>query len=152
MTPINPVPVRPTIRHRRTVRQPNRFVGPIIIMVLTALVLQMFWMQRNWGEITRRGDYTEFDAELLDKLKSKIIHLYECEYCVGNGSLPDPDDPAERVMCEICHGVGYHATRRYTDDDRMCLACGGMGRRYSDSGQATLCIRCDGRGIVQFQD
>jgi len=149
MTVTRPTPVRPSLRHRRPVRQPNKYVGPIIMVGILALVLQLMWMNRHWGELTRQ-EYTAFDASLIDKLKAKIIHLYECEYCRGNGLLDDPDEPGERILCEICWGVGYHATRRYTEGDRMCLACGGMGRRYDDHEHAVPCTRCEGRGITEL--
>ncbi len=154
MTPpvIKPLTSRPVMRHRRPVREPNRYVIPIIIVGLLALILQMYWMQEHWGDVVKRDDHMPFDTALIDKLKARIINLYECEYCLGSGLLDDPDQPGERLLCEICHGVGYNATRRYTDDDRMCLACGGMGRRYDDDGETGLCTRCDGRGIVEIHD
>ncbi len=149
---IRPPAMRPSIRHRRAVREPNRYVGPIIIVGVIALVMQMFWMQSNWGEMARRTDHTPLDAALIDKLQAKILTLYECEYCHGNGLLDDPDQPGEKMLCEICQGVGHNTTRRYTDDDRMCIACGGMGRRYDDHGHADFCTRCAGRGIVEIRD
>lgn len=143
---------RPTLRHRRPVRQPNRFIGPIIILGILALLLQMYWMQQNWGELARRDDHTPLDQELLDEMQGRMITRYECEHCMGNGSITDPDQPGEKKMCPICYGVGYHDTRRYTDADRMCITCGGMGRRYDEHGHAEYCPRCNGRGVVEFGD
>jgi hypothetical protein len=148
---ISRTPLRPTIRHRRVVRQPNRFVGPILVVGLLALLLQMYWMQRNWGEISRRTDHVPLDPELLSKLTAKLITLYECEHCLGNGLLDDPERPGERVLCAVCYGVGYHATRRYTDEDRMCLNCGGMGRLFDEHGEVHFCTRCGGRGVVELE-
>lgn len=152
MKPVRPDPTRAAIRHRRPVKQPNRYVGPIIIIGVIALILQMYWMQQNWSELSRRGEYAPFDEAMIEKLKAKVINLYECEYCSGSGLLEDPDQPGERILCPICWGVGYHATRRYSDEGHMCLACGGMGRHYDEAGHAVVCARCEGRGIVEFED
>lgn len=142
----------PSIRHRRVVREPNRWVAPIIIMGILALVLQMMWMQHNWGEMARRTDHVGLDPALIDKLKTKTIVLYECEHCLGSGLLGDPSMGEERELCLICFGVGYHPTRRYTDVDRMCLNCGGMGRHYNEAGEVEYCPRCAGRGIIETDD
>lgn len=147
-----PPAVRPSIRHRRPVREPNRFVVPIIIIGIIALIMQMYWMQEHWARVARRDDHTPLDMALIDKLKARILTVYECEYCLGSGSLDDPDIPGERIMCTICQGVGYNTTRRYTEDDRMCIACGGMGRRYGPEGEAQQCERCKGRGMVEIYE
>ena len=149
---IGRTPIRPSIRHRRVVKQPNRYVGLVALVVTVALLLQVYWIQSNFGDLASRTDHPPLDQELLDRLTARLITLYECEYCLGNGSVNDPDRPGERMLCTICFGVGYHATRRYTEEDRMCITCGGMGRRYDEHGDAEFCPRCDGRGMVVMED
>ncbi len=154
MTAMDLKPMRPSIRHRRPVRQPNRFIVPIFIVGVIAVLLQIYWMQHNWREMTRRHDAVVFDEEFFELWQAKFLTHYECEYCQGSGLLDDPDAPGERMLCPICWGVGYHATRRHAEGDRMCLACGGMGRHYDDDDdeEAVFCSRCEGRGIVEFGD
>ncbi len=149
-----PTPLRPSIRHRRVPRQQNRFVAPVMLLAVLALVMQMYWMQNNWGEMVRREDRQPMSTELMDLMRAKVITMYECDYCSGSGVLDDPDVPGERMLCGICQGVGYQLTRRFTPQDRMCLNCGGMGRIFSDDRQqeADFCPRCDGRGLIEFGD
>lgn len=141
---------RPTIRHRTRTRPSNRYIAPIILISLLAFILQMAWMRDNWGHVTRRTDHVPLDPELLSR--QRLIMQYECEYCLGIGLRRDPDYPGERILCDICFGRGYHEARRYYDDDRMCLNCGGMGRVYDEAGVAEFCSRCDGRGMVEIEE
>lgn len=146
-----PMP-RPSIRRPHVKRQSNRFVVPIIMVSIIAIFWQMAWMQRNWGELTRRRDFEGLDADWLRRLQAKIIVLYECDYCSGSGLIDNPDLPGERILCGICQGVGYHPTRRFQETDRMCINCGGMGRYYDGDGNAEYCPRCDGRGLVEIEE
>ncbi len=142
---------RPSIRRPLVRRSSNKYVGPIIFVSLLALVLQMAWMRDNFGQLARRTDRVPFDPDLVDRLSQRLIVQYECEYCLGSGLRSDPDRPGERVLCAICRGVGYHSARRYYEDDRMCLNCGGMGRTYDEAGIADFCSLCDGRGMVSIE-
>lgn len=147
-----PPPPRPSIRRRHVKRESNKFVVPIIIVSIIAIFWQMAWMQRNWGTISRRTDYEGLDADWLRRLQAKIIVLYECDHCSGSGLVDDVEQPGRRALCDICQGVGYQPTRRFTDADRMCINCGGMGRHYNADGQAEYCPRCQGRGLVEIEE
>jgi hypothetical protein len=147
MTIGKPMKSKPVPRPLRTARHSNRYVGPVLLLCVLALILQVYWMQQQraaWSE--RDTGVAGLDAELIDRLQSRTIHLYECEHCVGNGLVEEAGAPA--TLCPICFGVGYHPGRMATEAERMCLACGGMGRRFNDAGEVDFCGRCAGRGVI----
>lgn len=133
---------------RRMPKRNNPYIGLVIVVGFVALVMQAYWMQKNWGTVRTESPMYDADPEFFKKLSARVIHLYECEYCQGNGMVTDSEQSELRVMCPICYGVGYHATRRFGDQERMCIACGGMGRLRSEDGDFNNCVRCGGRGIV----
>ena len=145
-------PLRPTIRHPRAAHKTNRYIGPVMVLCVAALVAQIYWMQTQASRAVRPAAVEGLDPELIDKLRTKLITLYECEFCLNSGLQDDPETPGARILCPICFGVGYHAARRISDDERMCLACSGMGRRpLEEEGPVVFCPTCDGRGMVSTQ-
>lgn len=146
-----PVP-RPSIRRPVVKRQTNKFVVPIIIVSVIAIFWQMAWMQRNWGEVTRRTDYERMDPDWLDRFRSRFLVEYECNYCTGSGLKPSDDPFGERELCKICQGVGYQTARRFKDSDRMCAQCGGMGRVRDEVGRVDYCSVCGGRGMTEREE
>ncbi len=146
-----PVP-RPSIRRHVVKREPNRFVIPIIIISVIAVFWQMTWMQRNWGEVTRRTDYERMDPDWLSRFQARFLVHYECDHCAGSGLKPTDDPFGERELCPICEGVGYQTARRFRDTDRMCVNCDGMGRLYDEDGTVGFCPVCGGRGMVEMEE
>jgi hypothetical protein len=138
-------------RYRRMPRNSNPYIGPIIAVSIIILFFQARWMGQQKREYIG-SERPQWDPAFWKSLRSKVINIYECDHCQGNGLLSDPDNPEIRTLCPICHGVGYHATRRYTEDERMCVSCGGMGRVMDEQGHARHCTRCDGRGVVVIND
>lgn len=144
-------PLRINIRRRPLSKRNNTLIGLIIVAGFLVLIFQAQWMQKNLREIQQASPLATSDPEFFKKLAAKIIHLYECEHCQGSGLIPDPERIGERVMCEVCYGVGYRATRRFGESERMCIACGGMGRIRRPDARVDDCDRCAGRGIVRFE-
>jgi DnaJ-class molecular chaperone len=78
------------------------------------------------------------------------VDRIECDYCGGTGVIEKQDQIREFEMCPICFGVGGHLVRYMDKQDKLCPACGGMGRLYDyDTGQARTCERCRGRGLIR---
>jgi len=138
-------------RPRRMPRRGNPYVGPILVVCVIILFFQARWMGQHQQDMFQRVA-PKMDAAFWKSLRSKVINIYECDHCRGNGLLSDPDQPDIREICPICFGVGYHATRRYSEDERMCVPCGGMGRLFDENGHARFCTRCEGRGVVVIND
>lgn len=148
MSPFNKKPWRISIYRRPATRRRNHFIGPIILLGFIAIVLQLNWMQRNRPTLER----LPLDPELVDRFRTRLITMYECDTCSGSGLYPRPTSPGQPELCPICFGVGYHATRRLTDGDRMCITCGGMGRHFNEHGEPEFCPRCGGRGMVDMDE
>lgn len=64
-----------------------------------------------------------------------------CETCEGTGRAENGGE------CPLCFGHGARFLRRTSPSQHICPSCVGMGRILDDSGQATTCPRCGGRGL-----
>jgi hypothetical protein len=134
----------------------------IVVMVVVAFVLQFHWMQKvretgganiapntlaeklsRWMQ-RRRGVPLD-ETKVLGQIGTERI---ACEACAQTGALFN--ETGQPVPCAICQGVGFRMVRRFNDADRICPACGGMGRvEMPDTGRVETCPRCEGRGLVQ---
>ncbi len=141
---------RPNIlpRHRRPLRQANRYVLPVFLLCAAALIMQIVWVQTHQEELSRQSPLFKADPDLFQRLfRSTITHV-ECRHCAKSGWIYD-DLTGERRVCPVCHGLGYNPIRRLYDDDQLCPGCAGHGRIMEEDGRARDCQRCDGRGFVR---
>ncbi len=132
-----------------------------VLFIMAGFILQFRWMQhatsRNSEDIVLPAFARRISAWMLHKrgisdeqamTGSGGPEKVPCEHCLGSGMVYG--DEGEASMCPICQGVGYRMVRRLDPADRICPACGGMGRVvFFDSGQAGTCPRCDGRGLTR---
>jgi hypothetical protein len=118
-------------RIRRPERKAPSYLGPIALFAVVLLIGQMIWLNKH--------DYM-FRPFSIDRLS--------CDVCGGTGVARDAADEDILVICPSCFGVGSHYIRRIDKSDRLCAACGGMGRVKAE-GEYRTCRRCDGRGLTR---
>lgn len=119
--------------------QQQTLLGTVIIAVFIALVLQAQWTRKN-------------QRKFMGTLSG--LERIGCQYCRGTGATMDELDETgmETVHCPVCYGVGFRFIRRLDPSDKICPACGGMGRFQDvDTGRFRTCGRCDGRGLIRVQ-
>ena len=125
------------LRVKRKFKIPQHTIlGPVIIVVFVALVMQANWTRRN--------------QRLFRGMMSGLERV-ACQYCRGIGTIMDEDetDRQTALHCPVCYGVGFRFIRRLDENDKLCPACGGMGRLQDpDTGHFRTCNRCDGRGLI----
>ena len=135
--------------------------GVLILLLVLAGVWQYQWMKR----IRQKGAKDVVPPVFAEQLSRWMLHKkgldpepvslevlgaekIDCGACMGSGrSLAGG---GENEICPICQGVGFHMIRRFDSADRICPACGGMGRvEMPDTGAVDTCPRCDGRGLIR---
>ncbi len=148
----------------RRAKGKNVFGGLIALLVVVAFFLQLQWMRH-----ARESDAaTIAPNSLAEKISQWMVETkapeagaremdlngaekISCEVCMGTGTVLSGKDATE--FCPICLGVGYHMIRRLDPADRICPACGGMGRLdMPDTGAVEVCPRCSGRGLIRSQN
>ena len=129
-------------------------------MVVVGFVLQYRGMQKvkeaGAESITPNMVAVKLGQMLLEKRGIRLdaeeeavpagVERISCEHCMGTGMTFGED--GEKRICPICQGVGFGMVRRMDANDRPCPACLGMGRIQA-GGEAELCPRCRGRGLVR---
>ena len=123
-------------RHLISITTKNTFILFLVIMGAGfVLFKQSEWMEQNRPRFRR----------LIS------IKRVGCDYCAETGIIDDETEAAGFRLCPICFGVGVHMIRKLDDHDKLCPACGGMGRLYDfDTEQPRTCGRCDGRGLIRI--
>lgn len=131
----------------------------MVLFVLLGFVLQFRWMEqakkKGMTDVMPAGFASKLSRWMMskkgispDSLEASGAEKISCETCMGSG-IRMVDDGQEGI-CLICQGVGFRMVRRFDPADRICTACGGMGRlRLPDSGEVGTCPRCDGRGLIR---
>jgi hypothetical protein len=141
----------------------NVFGGLIAILVVIGFFLQLQWMkavrQKGAAEIAPNALAEKISLWMLENKEREPTSIVEdtggaekimCEACMGTGTVLSGSGPKE--ICPICQGVGFHMIRRFDPADRICPACGGMGRlQMPDTGVVDTCPRCAGRGLIRGQ-
>lgn len=141
-----------------------------LAVLLVAVVL--FWAQARWFDRAKRAGAARFDSPVAEKIAEKMRAIkglpeekpadgaaaaaapaaatgpgilredvIPCETCAGTGKAGDGS------FCPLCFGHGARFLRRIEGRERLCPACGGMGRVPGGDAPAELCPRCSGRGI-----
>ncbi len=132
-----------TTIHRRGVsalKGRQQLVAAVILGCLPILALmQGMWIVRN--EEKFRPLLLQFQLEKFD-----------CPVCNGTGTLRDEQQFEKVEMCPVCFGVGSRQVRRFSKQDNMCPACAGMGWILEGAeGEARVCRRCSGRGLIRLE-
>ena len=140
----------------------NVYLGLIVALVMVGFVLQFQWMQR-----VRSGEASDITPNILAEKfslwffgkhgdagspgkEAPGVERITCNNCSGTGSLLTWSREPE--MCPVCQGVGFRMIRRFDPADRLCPACGGMGRvDVLDGTGVGTCPRCGGRGMIHSQ-
>ncbi|MGD9874151.1 MAG: hypothetical protein AB7T27_07740 [Kiritimatiellia bacterium] len=111
---------------------------PVIIVAGIVLMLQSQWTKKNQRLFKGIGG----------------LERIACQYCRGTGAIMNEEsgDQTEVIYCPVCYGVGFRFLRRLDKNDKICPACGGLGRLQDlESGHFRTCGRCDGRGLIRVE-
>lgn len=149
--------------HHRQFRQGRRLYGGFLLIgVLVLFVLQYRWMketQRSEGrKMAANSVAVQLANWMLDQkgltpegVEEPVVgnpQQIVCFNCRGSGEIYEEDGRME--YCPICQGVGIRLVRPLHAEDRLCPACGGMGRLEGPDGHSVeTCPRCQGRGLIQ---
>ena len=139
------------------------FGGLIALLVVIGFILQLQWMRHARKEgaeaLAPNALASKISQWMLETKTTKTgavtmdaggAEKIPCEACLGTGTVLSSGDSKE--ICPICLGVGFHMVRRFDPAERICPACGGMGRlEMPDTGAVETCPRCAGRGLIRSQ-
>ncbi len=110
----------------------QKVVVPVAMLVVAFLLAQAFWLNRN------QHIFRPFAVQRI-----------WCEHCGKTGLVKSEKEDSLLVGCPACFGVGYHAVRRFDEQDVICVVCGGIGRVEDKGGEWRYCRRCNGRGLMR---
>ena len=136
----------------------------VYFALMFLLVMVGFILQLNWMRGIREQEASEVDSHILSsKLGQWMlrqrgvggeaaapagVETVECGACQGTGQILG--EGGKQEICPICQGAGMRLIRRFDAAERICPACGGMGRGESlDTGEVVTCPRCGGRGFIR---
>lgn len=138
--------------HMRGLRTPlagrsreGRWKQQLVISLLFPLILVVAWMQWKW--VSEQG------PQLFRMKGTWFLERIPCDVCGQTGFLTiTSSGRSQRVICPVCMARGAYFVRRTSTLEKLCPACGGLGRVFDEPDSAHWCERCGGRGLVQVEE
>lgn len=144
----------------RRAQRKGVYGGLVVLFVLAGMILQSLWMRQvreeEAADIIPQSFAEKLNRWMLQKKglapepaagEARGLEKIDCNACMGTGTALAGD--GRKDMCPICQGVGFRMVRRFDPADRICPACGGMGRmEMPGTGAVDTCPRCAGRGLI----
>lgn len=121
-----------------------RGATPLFLLIMVLLFGGAVYWQIQWQQHGKDDPFKEIAGHL---------ETLPCPFCHGRGLIPAVGDASEiAAICPYCQGVGGHAVRKFDQYDKLCPACGGMGRIADPvTAEVRECRRCHGRGLIRPQ-